>query len=105
MGWETRGGKGRYYTRSVWSGGKVVRQYVGTGSDAEKAAAEDEARRARREAAREAGREEAERRGEADAEVAALGDAVGLLARAALAAAGYHEHRGEWRRRSDVAGG
>jgi hypothetical protein len=104
MAWETRRGNGRYYTRSRWQGGKVVRQYVGTGPDAERAAAEDEARRAQERARRDADNAEIERLDAADAALAGLERAAGLAARAMLVAAGYHQHkRGEWRRRRDVA--
>jgi hypothetical protein len=98
MAWETRGGGGVYYTRSLWRGGRVVRQYLGNGPDAERAAAEDEARRSARRAALDARRAEAARLDEADAPLAALLGASDLLARAALVGGGFHQHRGEWRR-------
>ena len=50
MGWEVRGKK-RYYTRSRRVGGRVVREYVGTGPVAEVAATLDALRRAERQAA------------------------------------------------------
>lgn len=100
MGWESRNGRGRYYTRSRTVNGRVVREYVGTGPHAELAAAADERRRADRAARR------AERKAEqgdweaAEAPLRCLAQVVDLLARAHLALAGYHRHdRGEWRRK------
>jgi len=101
MAWETRG-RGRYFYRSSWAGGKVCRQYLGTGAEGERAAAEDEARRSARRTAFDAERADAARRDEADAPLAALLEAADLLARASLAGAGFHEHRGEWRRKTNV---
>jgi hypothetical protein len=103
MAWESRGGAGRYYTRSRKVGGKVVRQYVGTGPVAELAAALDRAIRADR----------ADRTRRWKAALAAVTaaqtalteflSAADTLTRAALAAAGFHRHdRGEWRCRTHV---
>jgi hypothetical protein len=50
MGWETRGGRGWYYTRSEKRGGKVIREYGGGGSVGELAAAADALQRAQRQA-------------------------------------------------------
>jgi hypothetical protein len=92
MSWEVRDG-GRRYTRSRRVAGRVVRQYLGTGPRAAEAAAADDARRRQRQADRDAGRA----LDEAAAELDALAD---LFARAALLAAGYHQHdRGPWRKR------
>lgn len=102
MAWETRSRGGVYYTRTLWRDGRVVRQYVGTGAEAERAAAEDDARRAARRAALEAGRDAIARLDEADAPLAALLEVADLLARAALVEDGFHEHRGEWRRKTSV---
>jgi len=92
MSWET-GGNCRYYTRTRRINGKVVREYLGTGESAERAAAADLARRQR----------EAEERADRARLAAALAklDALADLSfRAALEAAGYHQHaRGPWRKR------
>ena len=102
MGWETRGGRGRYYTRSSREHGRVLRAYVGTGPAAEAAAELDALERAARAVAAAAWRAERARLEELDAAAAAFDAAAEALARAALLAAGYRRHhRSEWRRRRD----
>jgi hypothetical protein len=95
MGWD----KGRYYTRSRKVGGRVEREYVGAGIVGSMAARMDEEDRQLREAERQALRR---RRAELDAldgPVSELCELAELVARAALAAAGFRQHkRGEWRR-------
>ena len=99
MGWEVRGSR-RYYTRTRRAGGRLVREYVGTGPVAEMAAAADAVRQAQRRAEAEARRAERARWEAALAPLEELCLASDLLARAALTAAGYHQHdRGEWRRK------
>ncbi|MCE5216057.1 hypothetical protein LLH03_03395 [bacterium] len=102
MGWETRNGKGSYYTRSRRVKGKVVREYVGTGEAAQVAAVNDARDRAKRlENAR--AFEAARARFEVVEAMTQVFSAVcDTVAQAALVAAGYHRHnRGEWRRRRD----
>jgi hypothetical protein len=81
-------------------GGRVVREYVGTGLIAELAAeqaARDRRRRAELVAAQHAERTVIEA---ADAALAEFCTATEALARASLLLAGYHRHaRGAWRRR------
>src|SRR5215470_10747097 len=99
--WEARGQR-RYFYRHVRVGGRPRRLYAGTGQAAELAATADALRRLNREIeARERQAEETRLR---EAEAALLGLCAGaeLLARAALAAAGYRRHdRGQWRRRRE----
>jgi hypothetical protein len=96
MGWD----KGRYYTRSRKVGGRVVREYVGTGRLGELAAELDKLDRGRREAERAALRAEQADIGARDAPLDELHNLAELLTRAALVAAGFHQHkRGEWRKR------
>jgi hypothetical protein len=108
MGWELRGGR-RYYTRSRKVGGRVLREYLGRGPEAELAAALDAARRAEQARRRRAARAEQQRTAVADSLVLSFCSQVELVARAALVAAGHRQHaRGQWRRRRhgrDVAGG
>ena len=97
MGWERQG---RYYYRSRKVGGRVVRQYIGTGRGAEMVAEMDALEREEREAERAARRAE---RAELEALEGALDrmcQQAELLARAALVAAGFRQHkRGEWRKK------
>ena len=100
MAWETRKGQGRYYTRSKRVGGRVVREYVGTGPVAEAVAARDAYERSERLAEREAWihrREEIEAISKAVERFTAN---VHAITHAALEVEGYHQHhRGEWRKR------
>jgi hypothetical protein len=100
MGWESRDGRGRYYTRSRREGGRVVREYVGTGPGVEAIARLDALDRERRADDRAAWMRERARLDDLAAPVLAL-DALGeALADAALLATGYHRHhRGTWRKR------
>jgi hypothetical protein len=96
VGWD----KGRYYTRSKKVNGRVVREYVGSGEVAEVAAQIDAITRADRQAEREARRAEKAALDALEAPLNDLNDLADLLARAALIAAGFRQHkRGEWRRK------
>ncbi len=100
MAWETRKRGGRYYTRSRKVGGRVIREYVVTGSLAELAAELDAIEREERTVVAERRRRHQQRLESADAAVDALCHSAEVLARVALLSAGYHRHdRGEWRKR------
>src|SRR5262249_39519246 len=92
--------KARYYTRSKKVGGRVTREYVGTGSVAVLVAQMDTLEREKREAVRAARRAARAELDALDGPLNELHDLADLVARAALVAAGYRQHhRGEWRRR------
>jgi hypothetical protein len=91
-----------YYYRGERRGDKVARRYVGSGDVAELAAAADELRRLERAVARRQRQEQQQRLLDAEAPLLELCSLADGLARAALLAAGYHQHdRGAWRRRHE----
>jgi len=104
MSWETRRPNGpKYYVRAQKVRGRLVRQYIGTGPQAEAAAAADALRRAERQAEAEARRAERLRLQEADAPLQRLEEAMKLLIRATLVTNGFYQHGGEWRRNNDIS--
>jgi hypothetical protein len=93
-------GDRRYYYRSKWQEGRCVRHYVGAGAAAELAAAIDDLARVQRQVAARALQEERDRLAAAAAPLQQLCEIGEMLSRAALLAAGFHQHdRGQWRRR------
>jgi len=100
VGWETRErGVGSYYYRSVRSGDRVKKEYVGGGLLGQVAANLDETERLRRE--EEAAYWEAERERLVERSAAflqELTDAAEILTWAHLLASGCHQHKGQWRR-------
>jgi hypothetical protein len=99
MGWETRRGQGRYYTRSRKVNGRIIREYVGTGLVAELVAQQDAEARARRLAERERLQQEEARWASTAAPLTELSRLLDGLTAATLIAAGYHQHhRGAWRK-------
>jgi len=100
MAWETRNGKGRYYTRSTRNGDRVVREYIGCGKMAEMLAKMDSLEREQREAEAEKFRAMQAKMEKLDEQVEELCDIADLFARMTLLANGYHQHnRGDWRKR------
>ena len=100
MAWETRQGKGKYYTRSRRINGRVVREYFGTGAAGKLAAFQDAEKRARKATQLRAWQAEQERLEELEEPLEELDGVCDLLMKATLIGAGYHRHkRGEWRRR------
>lgn len=97
MGWEERGGRSYYY-RKERDGERVVSRYVGTGYGARLIA---ESERALRREAKERRRAWERQRRSLERPLEAVRraeEAVRLLRDAALIAAGYHTHKGQWRR-------
>jgi hypothetical protein len=102
MGWEKRERGGLYYTRSRKVGGRVVREYVGSGVLGHIAALQDAQERQRREDEAALCKEERERFEALVAPVERLCEATEILYRAALLSAGFRRHqRGEWRRQRE----
>jgi hypothetical protein len=98
MGWENRRGQ-QYYYRKRRVNGHVISEYVGRGPWVDALATAERAERLQRAVERE------ERRNERDqdrAEQAALDEVTTLietLTAGYLLAAGWHTHKGTWRRR------
>lgn len=100
MAWETRRGRGRYWTRSRKVNGRVVREYIGTGRVAELVAQMDAIEREQRGLAALDVRQAKDELAALDADLKALDELGDLVVRAALLAAGYRRHkRGEWRKK------
>ena len=100
MAWEKRkGSSGRYYTRSRRVGGQVVREYVGCGLLAEISATLDALDRLEREEANEQLREQQEAAEATDQSLQELAALCDVLVEAELLRAGFHKHKGEWRKR------
>ena len=103
MAWQEVDGR-RYYYRGRRLCGRTRRVYVGAAGSpaAELAAAADDLRRLEREVTARERHAERERHREAEAPLLALCERTDVLTRAALLAAGFHQHhRGQWRRRRE----
>jgi hypothetical protein len=95
MGWH-----GPYYYRSRRIGGRVVREYIGTGNVAGLVAQLDEIEREKKRCQAEDLKIQRDRARALEEPFERIDEVAELLGRAALAAAGYHQHkRGEWRRK------
>jgi hypothetical protein len=98
MGWKTIKGR-RYYYKSEREGGRVKSTYFGAGEAGTLMASMLAIEREEREAERDELREQ---RREFDAEETAVSewfDEVQAVADAAMIAAGFHKHKGQWRRK------
>ena len=100
MPWEARAGTdNRYYTRSTRVDGKIVREYFGNGAKAREAARQDQLAEEAR-AARTIERDRTKAwLTECERVCDELYELVDIVFRAEMVAAGYHYHRGEWRKR------
>ena len=100
MSWEQRNGHGHYYTSGHREGGRIVREYYGTGELGKLAAEVDDLARQTRRIEREERAAERERIAAIEDPIVAFGKAVDLAVSCELLVAGYHRHdRGPWRRR------
>lgn len=97
MAWE----KGYYYrVRKV--NGRVIREYLGAGRVAELVASMDALDREQRRLEALARCQFKDELSAIDADLKAANEKIDLVARAALLAAGFHQHkRGEWRKRRE----
>ena len=102
MGWENRERGGPYYTRSRREGGRVVREFVGGGLAGRLASEAARIDRERREVRALTEKREREKLEALAAPVLELSEAAEILAHAHLIAAGFHRHKGEWRRARDT---
>ena len=99
VGWESReGSSNKYYTRSRRVGGRVLREYIGCGPAAGAIAALDAEDRRLREEQLEKHREEVAAAEAIDQQLKELAELSSLLIEAELLKAGYHKHKGEWRK-------
>jgi hypothetical protein len=103
MPWESRDGKGQYYTRSIRCHCKVTRLYFGVGPVAELAAAQDQRRQVERYLERLQRRNEEARWRQAEEPLLLLTRRSKLLVEAALLGNGFHKHGAEWRKRRMTA--
>ena len=98
MAWERRGSNLFYY-QSKRVDGRVQKKYVGAGEVAQAIAHADETIRSSRAAQNERARAELEEARTLASAGEELCEAADILAVAELVAAGYHRHKGQWRRR------
>jgi hypothetical protein len=101
MAWESKQRGGQYYYRSRRVGDTVIKQYVGTGPEAERAAAEDQRRRELAAKQRKEVKMLEAQLSQVKTQVESVRDYSELLIAASLLAAGFHYHRGEWRKSND----
>ena len=98
MGLEKRNGR-VYYYKSRRDGEKVRKVYVGAGDFARGAAWLDEAERLIREEETTRWKKEKERLEASAAFLQELEETAEILTRAYLLASGFHQHKGQWRRK------
>ena len=98
MGLEKRTGH-VYYYKSRRDGEKVRKVYVGAGDIAHLAAKLDEAERLRRKEEAAYWEAERERLERSAAFLQEFEEAAEVLVRAHLLASGFHQHKGQWRRK------
>lgn len=97
MGWERRGSS-QYYYRKLRRGRRVVSEYVGSGEFAIFTALLDEEQRAERQDQQDAERRRREEADQVDQKLTQIDDTLRLLTTIMLEQAGYHKHKGQWRK-------
>ena len=100
MAWEERNGN-RYYYRKERDGDRVRSVYVGGDEVAAVIADVETADRKRRKGLRAIDRIECEEQQTLDRQIDEVIGLAGLLADAAMIEAGYHRHKGQWRRQRE----
>jgi hypothetical protein len=103
MSWESRKGRGRYYTSSIRRQGKVTRLYFGAGPVGELAATQDDQWRIDRQLERLQRQKRETGWGHAEEPFLRLTRLSYLIAQTELLIGGYHKHGGQWRRRRKMA--
>jgi hypothetical protein len=98
MGWKTINGR-RYYYKSERAGGRVKTTYFGAGESGLLISRMEAIEREEKEEEREQRRAEREESLAEDKAVADWFDDVQAVADAAMIAAGFHKHKGQWRRK------
>lgn len=98
MGWEQRNGRSYYYHKSRM-GGRVRSEYMGAGLLAQLCAEEDDDKRQERNAQRAADRATRQAEAGIDRQLANAESALAAMTHATLLAAGFHNHKGQWRKR------
>ena len=104
MAWETRNGRGKYYTRSVWQDGRVVREYIGAGQKGMDVARHDVQKRVQighlRQLAKEGEQEEKGRISSLEVPLVELDKLCRILMDTAMDRAGFHRpKRWVWRKK------
>jgi hypothetical protein len=97
MGWETRNGQ-QYFYEKIREGDRVVSRYIGAGEAAAKAELQMRAKAELERRRRERERHEQQEQDIIDNAVDAIGDLINSYANAHLVVAGYHWHKGQWRK-------
>jgi hypothetical protein len=100
MGWEERNGHYYYYDK-IREGGRVVSKYIGKGIASKLIEATNEQNRWEREELRlERHRQRALDR-EIDSAIRDCSAQAKVLTEVVLLASGYHQHKGQWRRKRE----
>jgi hypothetical protein len=100
MGWEDRSGN-RYYYRKRREGKRVISEYIGTGLAGELAEIFDAEEQHETEHKRRELRKQNQQAAAIDSQVNEVGKHARAIMQACLLLAGYHTHKGQWRKRRD----